>query len=127
MKTLRVLLIDDEEELVSTLVERLGYRGIEADFALNGPDALVKIQRKAFDVVLLDLRLPGMGGTEVLKRIKKQNPGIPVLLITGRGSVTGEAEEKPPEAYDFLQKPINIDDLIKKMQEALRGSHGQGS
>jgi DNA-binding NtrC family response regulator len=125
METFRVLLIDDEEELVSALVERLSYRGIEADFALNGPEALRKIQEAPFDVIVLDLKLPGMGGTEVLKRIKKQKPHIPVLMITGHGAVAEEGQEKPEEAYDFLQKPMDIQELIVKMQEAVRESHGK--
>jgi DNA-binding NtrC family response regulator len=127
MKTFRVLLIDDEEELVSALVERLGYREIEAEFALNGPEALRKIEETHFDVIVLDLKLPGMGGMEVLKHIKKLRPHIPVLMITGHGAVVEENQEKPEEAYDFLQKPMDIQALIVKMQEAVRDSHGKQS
>jgi len=115
----RVLLIDDEEELVSALVERLSYRDIDAEFALTGPDGIEKMRQSRFDVVVLDLKLPGMDGTEVLSRIKGEYPEVPVLMITGHGSVADGQEEKPALAFDFLSKPINLEDLIDKMQEAI--------
>jgi DNA-binding NtrC family response regulator len=121
----RVLLIDDEEELVSALVERLGYRGVDAEFALNGMDALEKMRVSEFDVIVLDLKLPGMDGTEVLKKIKAGYPHVPVLMITGHGSMSEGPEEKPDEAYDFLAKPINLEDLIKKMQEAIKANESE--
>jgi DNA-binding NtrC family response regulator len=119
VETFRVLLIDDEEELVTALVERLGYRGVRAESALSGSEALDKMRTGSFDVVVLDLKLPGMDGTEVLRRIKKEHPEVPVLMITGHGSVVDGTEEKPDEAYAFLAKPIGIEDLIKKMREAI--------
>lgn len=119
MDTFRVLFVDDEEELVSTLVERLGYRGVEAKYTLNGPDALQMLRENAFDVVVLDLKLPGMSGGEVLSTIRRDYPGLPVLMITGHGSSSELPEDKPPGAYDYLAKPIGLDDLIAKMKEAI--------
>jgi DNA-binding response OmpR family regulator len=118
MDKLKVLLIDDEEELVTTLVERLGYRGVEADYALDGYSALLKMRESDYDVVLLDLKLPGMGGREVLKRLSKDFPRVPVLLITGHGAV--EDEEGLEDAYDYLVKPAQLDDLVTKMREAAK-------
>ena len=120
MARFRALLIDDEEELVSTIVERLGYRGVEAEFALAGGDALEMLRKQAYDVVVLDLKLPGMSGLEVLRNIKKEHPAIPVLLITGHGSPMNQLEEKPEEAFDFLAKPIDLESLIEKMEEAIK-------
>ena len=119
MNKLRVLLIDDEEELVTTLVERLGYRGIDAEYSLDGIDALSKMRDGNFQIVILDLKLPGMGGLEVLKRINRDYPDVPVLLITGHGSPEGEAEPIPDGAYDYLVKPVDLEFLVAKMQEAI--------
>jgi len=120
MARFRALLIDDEEELVSTIVERLGYRGVEAEFALTGGRALDMLRKQTYDVVVLDLKLPGMSGLEVLRNIKKEHPSIPVLLITGHGSPMNQLEEKPEEAFDFLAKPIDLESLIEKMEEAIK-------
>jgi DNA-binding response OmpR family regulator len=120
MPKFKALLIDDEEELVSTMVERLSYRDIEAAYALDGHEALRKIGGEKFDVVVLDLKLPGMDGLEVLRRINQANPDLPVLLITGHGSPINQSFEKPAGARDYLVKPINIEDLILKMEEVIR-------
>lgn len=119
MAKFSVLLVDDEKELVTTMVERLGYRNIEADYALDGYETLVKMREKSYDVVVLDLKLPGMNGAEVLEKIKKDYPGIPVLLITGHGTADESIDTVPSGAVDYLAKPINIEVLIKKMEEAV--------
>ncbi len=119
MENMKVLFVDDEEELVTTLVERLEYRNIKADYSLEGLDALMKMRENEYDVVVLDLKLPGMDGVEVLGRIKKEHPDIPVLLITGHGSPIGEPDEKPDGAFDYLPKPIQLETLIAKLKEAV--------
>ena len=119
MDGLKVLLIDDEEELVTTLVERLGYRGVKAEYALDGYSALMKMRDGDYNVVLLDLKLPGMGGREVLRRLRKEYPHVPVLLITGHGGADGDIENGLEGAYDYLVKPAQLDDLIAKMREAV--------
>jgi len=123
MDEYRVLFIDDEEELVSALAERLEYRGVEADYSLNGTDALKKLTEKKYDVVVLDLKLPGMSGSVVLSHIKQNYPDIPVLMITGHGSLENGVEEKPPGAYDYLAKPIELEELMEKMKEAIEASN----
>jgi DNA-binding NtrC family response regulator len=122
MARFRALLIDDEEELVTTIVERLGYRGVEADYALTGSEALEMLSKSSYDVVVLDLKLPGMSGLEVLKNIKSEHARLPVLLITGHGSPVNQLEKKPEEAYDLLAKPIDLEALIAKMEEAIKNS-----
>lgn len=119
MDKFRVLLVDDEEELVSALVERLSYRGVMAEYVLNGLDAVKKIIENGYDVVVIDLKMPGMSGVEVVKVIREERPELPLLLITGHGSPADQLEELPEGVYDYLAKPINLEDLIEKMEEAI--------
>ncbi len=123
MDDYKILFVDDEEELVSAIVERLEFRGMEAEYAVNGIDALKKMAEKSFDVVVLDLKLPGMSGTEVLARINQDYPRIPVLMITGHGSLGEGVETKPLGAYDYLSKPIELEKLMIKMKEAVEASN----
>lgn len=120
MKNLRILLVDDEEEFVTTLAERLELRGLQARTALNGEDALHMIEAEIPQIVILDVMMPGLGGFEVLRRIKAQHPQIPVILLTGRGSEKEGVKGMELGAFDYLMKPLNIEELIKKMQEAIK-------
>ena len=121
MKMIRVLLIDDEEELVSTLTERLKIRNIDAEYVVSGQDAISRLEAKKFDAVLLDYKLPGMSGLEVMRKIHKSHPGIKVLLFTGAGSVDEEQNSIPEETIpDILLKPIDIDVLINKLKAAIQ-------
>jgi DNA-binding NtrC family response regulator len=113
------LLIDDEEELVLTLVERLMLRGFEVEGVTSGADAFGRVQEKKFDVVVLDMKMPGIGGLEVMRRIKREQPGIKFVLMTGRGSLEEGEEGMQEGAFAYLLKPINIEDLMKKMMEAV--------
>jgi DNA-binding response OmpR family regulator len=119
MKNLKILLVDDEEEFVTTLAERLELRGLQARAALNGEDALQMIEADTPEIVILDVLMPGLGGLEVLRRIKAQHPKIPVILLTGRGSEKEGIKGMELGAFDYLMKPLNIEDLLKKMQEAI--------
>ncbi len=120
MSRFRVLIIDDEEELATTLVERLTYRDIEAEYALDGISALAKVVAQPYDVVVLDLKLPGISGEVVLRRIKAQFPHLPVIMITGHGTPHGHEAEKPEQAFDIVAKPIGLDALIEKMEAAVK-------
>ena len=119
MNRLRALLIDDEEELVSALVERLGYRDVDADYVLGGEEAFQKMRQFDYDVVVLDLKLPGMSGADVLERIRSDHPNVPVIMITGQSALEREPEDRLAGAFDCLPKPIHLDALIAKMQEAI--------
>jgi DNA-binding response OmpR family regulator len=121
MGRLRVLIVDDEEELVSTLTERLALRDIEADGVITGADALKRIQEKEYDVVVLDVKMPGLDGLEVMKKIGTIRPKVQVILLTGRGSEKESRIGIEEGAFDYLVKPIDIEDLIKKMREAVNG------
>ena len=120
MEKIKVLLVDDEEEFVTTLAERLELRGFKAQIATNGETALHLIETDPPHVVVLDVMMPGMGGLEVLQRIKERNPQIPVILLTGHGDTKEGREGMRLGAFDYLMKPLSIDDLIKKMQEAVK-------
>ena len=122
MDSWKALLVDDEEEFVDTLGERLQLRGIQVRTAKDGLSALHIIEADPPDVVVLDVIMPGLGGLEVLKRVKTQNSQIPVILLTGHGATTEGIEGMRLGAFDYLMKPLNIDDLIEKMQEAIKST-----
>ena len=119
MKNLKILLVDDEEEFVTTLAERLELRGLQARAALNGEAALQMIEADTPEIVILDVMMPGIGGFEVLRQIKAQHPQLPVILLTGRGSTKEGIKGMQQGAFDYLMKPLNIEELIKKIQEAI--------
>ncbi len=119
MEKTKVLLVDDEEEFVHTLAERLQLRGIDALSCTKGEEALELIEEDPPQLVVLDVLMPGIGGLEVLKGIKGRHPEIQVILLTGRGSEKEGMEGTRLGAFDYLMKPLRIEDLIRKMREAL--------
>jgi DNA-binding NtrC family response regulator len=124
MEKMRVLLVDDEVEFVSALAERLNLRGFDADTATSGEEALQKIAASPPQVVLLDMLMPGIGGLETLKRIKRDHPEVKVILLTGRGSWDGIQGEREG-AYDCLMKPIQIEELMQIMAGAVEGNKAE--
>jgi two-component system OmpR family response regulator len=118
MEPLRVLVVDDEAELVSAVVERLEIRGFAAQGALTGAEALELVRRQTFDVVVLDVKMPGLGGLQVIKQLKRDHPSLQVILLTGHGSAESAREGMQLGAFDYLMKPINIDDLVKILHQA---------
>ncbi|MGW8223577.1 MAG: response regulator [Syntrophobacteria bacterium] len=119
----RVLLVDDEEEFVSALSERLMLRGIEVDSALNGEDALDRMEEKEFEVVILDVMMPGLSGLEVLRQIKSTHPNTQVILLTGHGATREGMEGMRLGAFDYLIKPVDIEEMLEKMKEAAKTAH----
>lgn len=117
----RVLLVDDEEDFVSTLAERMELRGINAEVAYSGSDALAKIDRMEPELVVLDLLMPGVEGKDVLKYIRRTRPNVPVIILTGLGSSDTEREVSRLGAAECLLKPVSIDLLVEKMMAALQG------
>ena len=114
----RVLLVDDEEKFLEVLSQRLGTRGIDAETSTSGEEALVKIKNKNFDAIVLDVMMPGIGGIETLKRIKKENPEVQIIMLTGRGTVDKAVEAMKEGAIEFLEKPADINKLLDKIGEA---------
>ena len=115
----RVLLVDDEKEYIETLAMRLETRGLRVDVAESGETALEKFREKSFDAVVLDLAMPGMDGIETLKRLRKLNPDSQVLLLTGRATVKKATEAMRLGALDLLEKPVDIEVLVEKIEEAV--------
>lgn len=114
-----MLLVDDEEDFVSTLAERLRMRGIQATIAGNGEEALRSIASDPPHVVILDVMMPGMSGLDVLRRIKADFTGIEVILLTGIGSTREGVEGMRLGALDYLMKPLQIEELIEKLRDAV--------
>ena len=118
MKDMKVLLVDDEKEFVSTLAERLEMRDITTLVANDGESALKIISEERPPVVVLDVMMPGISGLNVLKKIKEDFPKTKVILLTGRGSTKDGIEGMRLGAFDYLMKPVKIEGLVKKMNEA---------
>jgi two-component system, OmpR family, response regulator len=122
MEKLRVLLVDDEEEFVTTLAERLQLRNIIPLVATDGNEALRIIDTERPPVVVMDVMMPGMGGLAVLRQVKMSYPKIQVILLTGQGSTQDGIKGMRLGAFDYLMKPVKIEGLIQKMYEALQSS-----
>lgn len=117
-KACRVLIVDDEQDFLETIVRRLERRGFEAYGALRGRDGLQILEDRKIDVVVLDIRMPEMDGLEILEIIKKRWPFVEVILLTGHGSLESSIKGLELGAYDYMLKPADITDLIRKIQEA---------
>ncbi len=117
MKSISVMLVDDEKEFVDTLAERLELRGIGVRVANDGETALPMIDDDPPDLVLLDMMMPGIGGLETLRRIRDRNPEVAVILLTGRGSEQEGEEGIQQGAADYMMKPIEIDQLMEKLEK----------
>ena len=117
---LSVLLVDDKEEFISALSQRLVLYGMEVCTATRGEDALAILQEKTVDVVVLDVVMPGMSGLEILRRIKDIFPHIQVVLLTGHGTTKDGIEGMRQGAFDYLMKPVDIEELIEKMKAAAK-------
>lgn len=118
-KKIRVLLVDDEEQFVVNLTRILKIRGIEVVGVFNGYEAVHTIKYGGgFDVVVLDVKMPGMDGITTLGEIKKWAPDTEVIMLTGHATLTSGTEAIRKGAYDYLMKPCDIEDLIEKIQEA---------
>ncbi|NIO27728.1 MAG: response regulator [Candidatus Latescibacteria bacterium] len=126
MENWKVLLVDDEEDFVTTLAERLKLRGISAIIATTGDEALELIETDLPQIVVLDLIMPGLSGLETLKQIKSIRPAVQVILLTGRGSTKEGIDGMRLGAYDYLMKPIQIEELIEKINEAANAEASEG-
>jgi DNA-binding NtrC family response regulator len=117
MKT-RLLLVDDEKEFVQALSERLTLRDYDVTTSFSGDDALEKIKQYNYDVVILDVAMPGVDGIDALREIKKMKPLTEVIMLTGQGTVEAAIEGMRLGAFDFLIKPCNTEDLDTKIKNA---------
>jgi len=122
---LKVLLVDDEEDYVRTMAERMGMRELGSDVALTGERALEMIEDDVPDVMVLDVRMPGMGGLEVLARVKERHPEVEVVMLTGFGTDEDEREARRLGAFEYLRKPVDIAELVPIIRRAGR-AHAKG-
>ena len=118
LETLRFLLVDDEDHFRQTMAKRLAKRGIASEQAANGDECLSILNRKAMDVVVLDVKMPGMTGIEVLRDIRDKYPKTEVILLTGQAAVSDGVEGIKYGAFDYLTKPIELEHLFNKILQA---------
>jgi len=118
MENIRVLLVDDEDDFRTTLANRLRKRKLEVAEAESGRAAINLLKQGTFDVVVLDVRMPGMDGIETLKQIKTISSPVEVIMLTGHASVESGIEGMRLGAFDYLMKPCDINDLLSKIQDA---------
>lgn len=114
----KVLLVDDEEDFLKTLAERLEARGLKVSTATSGLEAVSDTEKNGYDLIVLDLSMPGIDGLETLKRIKARQPEAEIIMLTGQGSIRTGIEAMKLGAEDYLQKPVNISVLMEKIGEA---------
>jgi DNA-binding response OmpR family regulator len=117
---MRILLVDDEIELITTLADRLHLRGIEADYAVSGKDALKLAAEKTYDLAVLDMKMAGMSGLETMKQIQRLQPAMKFIILTGHGDEEAYYQGKEAGAAFYLIKPLEIEILIAKINEAVQ-------
>jgi len=113
-----VLLVDDEVPFVETMTKRLSKRELMVVPAYSGQEALEKLEKNGVDVVILDVKMPGMDGIETLREIKRTHPLVEVIMLTGHATVETAVEGMRLGAYDYLMKPCEIEELLAKVAEA---------
>lgn len=118
MSTCSILLVDDEAEFIETLGKRLARRGLTVHLANSGQEALKVIAATDLDVVVLDVKMPGMDGIETLQKIKEIKPELEVLMLTAHANVEVAMRGMELGAFDYLMKPVELDELLYKIQDA---------
>ncbi len=113
---MKVLLVDDEKKFATMLAKRLALRGVDIDYVYTGEEAIVKAETQRYDVAILDVKMPGIGGIELERKLKAQDPCLKIVFLTGHGSKI-DFETGSAEAACYLAKPIQIDELITILRE----------
>lgn len=117
---MRILVVDDEKEFLSLIEKRLSRRRMEVRTADSGQAALEIVRAERFDAVVMDVRMPGMDGLETLRQMKQIAPALPVLLLTGHASLGVAVNGMELGAFDYMLKPVAINELLMKLEEAAR-------
>jgi DNA-binding NtrC family response regulator len=115
----RILVIDDEKSIRNTLQEVLEYENHKVDLAINGNEALELFDRSEYDVVFCDIKMPGMDGIEVLEKMHEHNHDVPIIMISGHGNIDTAVEAIKKGAYDFIEKPLDLNRLLVSMRNAM--------
>jgi len=118
MTDFNVLIVDDEKDYIDTLFKRLTKRNLSIKGVENGEKALSWLKNNPVDVVLLDVRMAGMDGIQVLRKIKENYPLVEVIMLTGHASTEVAIEGMEIGAFDYLMKPVDLDELLYKLQDA---------
>lgn len=117
--TLRLLLVDDEEEFLTSSSRALSRRGFDVEIAPNGVSALEMVESRTFDAVVLDVKMPDIDGIDVFHQLRSRCPHLPVLLLTGHSSIDDAFQTSKEGVADYLSKPIDIDDLASRIRRAV--------
>ena len=110
---------------MATLAERLTLRGFQVEAISSGADALQRVRENGFSILILDVKMPGIGGLQLLSQIKATHPDLPIILLTGHGSVADAEKGMGEGAFDYLMKPVDIDELTEKIGAAAAAQKGQ--
>jgi DNA-binding NtrC family response regulator len=113
-----VLLVDDEEQFLQVLSERLTNRGLNVSSVTSGEEAIAMVENKNFDAVVVDLAMPGIDGIETTKKIKEKRPDLEIIILTGHATVKAGIEAMKLGAEDFLEKPVDLNILLERISEA---------
>jgi len=118
MDNFKILIVDDENDFRETIIKRLRARKIDIEGADSGPQALEMLDAQDFDVIVLDVKMPGMDGIETLREIKLKKPLVEVIMLTGHASVESGIQGMQLGAFDYVMKPVALDDLMDKLRQA---------
>lgn len=118
MARISVLIVDDEPEFADVLSERLSLRDMDISVAYCGEDALKILEKETFDVILLDVMMPGLGGIETLTAILKQDPDAAVIMLSGHADMNTAMEGMNRGAFYYLVKPVDIEELVYRLEDA---------
>jgi DNA-binding NtrC family response regulator len=116
--TERVLVVDDDLDFLETIVKLMQARNIEASGVDSGPRALELLKEQDFDVVILDVKMPGMDGIETLVEMKKRKPLLPVIMLTGHATVPLALQSIKQGAFAYVMKPVPLDELLERIHKA---------
>lgn len=119
-RRIQLLIVDDDEKFLSTISERLGLSDFDVTTASDGKQAIKAAKGGEFDVVLLDLKMPGLDGTEVLKKLKKNHKFLEVIILTGHGSIDSAVECTKLGAFGYLEKPYRSEALLEILKQAYK-------
>lgn len=117
---IKLLIVDDEVQFLESIAKRLELRGFEVKTASNGQDALDFARKEKYDIAIVDLKMPGIDGTQVLETLKNEHKYIEVIILTGHGSLESAVTCTKLGAFDYLPKPYELDDLIIKLEAAYK-------
>ncbi len=113
---MKIILVDDEEKFIDMLAKRLAMRGISADAVLSGDEAIKKITSTSYDVAVLDIKMPGISGLELKRKLSALDPDLKFIFVTGHGTINKSDEDIIEKDY-YFSKPLDIEVLIKRLNE----------